>query len=66
MIPKDDTGLRWERVYQPYLLARLSTRAAQVPGLLDSLIVDIQYLMRATPCGLWPLCSGSKDRTLRI
>jgi WD40 repeat protein len=52
MVPQDKTGVRWDRVYQPYLLAHLSTHATQIPGLLDTLIVDIQYLIRADPIRL--------------
>jgi hypothetical protein len=52
MVPKDNTGFRWDQVYQPYLLTHLSTHAAQVEGLLDTLILDPRYLLRADPMRL--------------
>ena len=50
LIPRGDDGQpQWDRVYQPYLLTHLSTHAAKVPGLLDTIIVDAPYLLRAEP-----------------
>lgn len=47
LVPREKDQLQWDRVHQPYLLAHLSTHASKVSGLLDTLIVDPQYLIRS-------------------
>jgi len=52
LVPSENGKLLWDKVHQPYILNHLSTHAAKVSGLLDAIIVDPCYLVRADPVRL--------------